>query len=143
MTLTRHPEWRSRLSACIEGALQRPFEWGRHDCALFAAEAVQAMTGTDFAEFWRGRYRSAAGAMKILGRGGYDSHVDYAAAHLPELHPALAATGDIAVIAAAEGPALGVVTGAFVAVPGPEGLSFVPRSEAVRAFHVPFVGEAG
>lgn len=141
MILIRRPDWRSRLSACIDGALQRPFEWGRHDCALFAAEAVLAMTGTDPAVGFRGNYSSARGAMKILGRGGYDDHVDYAAARLPELHPALAATGDIAVIAADEGPALGVVAGAFVAVPGPEGLSFVPRSRVVRAFHVLFAGE--
>lgn len=141
LRLVRRPDWRSRLSACVEGALKRPFEWGVHDCALFAADAVLAMTGVDHADFWRGRYRTAAGAMKILGRGGYDGHVAYVAAHLPELHPSVAADGDIAVIETELGPALGVVAGALVAVPGPIGLSFVSRAEAMQAFHVPFAGE--
>lgn len=141
--MERLPAWRSRLSACIEGALQTPFEWGQHDCALFVADAVLAMTGTDHASFWRGRYRTAAGAMRILGRGGHDDHVAYVAAQLAEIHPALAATGDIAVVVTPDGPALGIITGPQVAVPDAAGLSFLPRDRAVRAFHVPFAGEDG
>ncbi|MEI2806259.1 MAG: hypothetical protein V9G18_10040 [Albidovulum sp.] len=143
MIPVRRHDWRSRLSGVIEEALQRPFEWGHHDCALFAADAVLAMTGADHATFWRGRYRTPLGAMRILGRGGYEDHVDYVAAHLAEVHPALAAVGDIAVIGSEDGPALGIVTGPGIAVPGPSGLGFAPRAAAIRAFHVPFAGEAG
>lgn len=137
----RLPAWRSRLSTCIEAALERPFEWGEHDCALFAADAVKAMTGVDHASFWRGRYSIARGAMKILGRNGYDDHVAYVAAHLPEVHPAVADTGDIVVIEAPDGLALGVLVGAQIAAPGPAGLGFTSRGHAIRAFHVPFAGE--
>jgi hypothetical protein len=140
MIVRRH-DWYSRLSDAIEGALQRPFEWGVHDCALFAADAVLAMTGVDLADGFRGHYRSAGGAMRILGRGGCDDVTEYAATLLPEIAPALAAAGDIAAVLTKAGPALGVLTGPLVAVPGAGGLGFVSRGEAIRAFHVPFAGE--
>ena len=139
--LVRLPHWRSALSSCIEEALQRPFEWGRHDCALFAADAVLAMTRVDLAAEWRGRYSTARGAIRVLRRDGHDDHIACAAGHLPEVHPARAAIGDIMVVETPEGPALGVLTGAAIAVPGADILGFMSRVDARRAFHVPFAGE--
>lgn len=126
MIPVRRHDWRSRLSAVIEGALKRPFEWGRHDCGLFAADAVMSMTGTDHAAAWRGRYRTAIGALRLLRRSGYEDHVACVAAHLAEIHPTLASVGDVAVVASDDGPALGVWTGPGVAVPGHSGL---PRQQ--------------
>lgn len=140
--VVRLPHWRSALSKCIEEALQRPFEWGRHDCALFAADAVLAMTGVDPAEGWRGRYSTPRGAIRVLRRDGYDDHIAYAEGYLPEVHPARAAMGDIVMVETPVGVALGVLTGAVIAVPDADGLGFVPRVMAHRAFHVPFAGEA-
>ena len=140
--MARLPDWRGRLSACIDASLQRPFEWGVHDCALFAADAVLAMTGTDVAVGWRGRYRSAAGAKRILRKTGYLDHGSMAGTLLGEIPPALAVVGGVAVVEGPDGPALGVVLGATIAVPGTDGLGFLPRSEALRTFHVPFDGEA-
>ena len=39
------PEWQGALEAVIAGARRRSFEWGVHDCVLFAAEAVRIRTG--------------------------------------------------------------------------------------------------
>ena len=43
----RTPYWRSALAAYIAETMRKPFAWGLHDCALFAAGAVEAMTGND------------------------------------------------------------------------------------------------
>lgn len=141
MIPVRRPDWRGRLSAVVEAALQRPFEWGVHDCALFAGEAVLAMTDVDLAEGWRGRYRTQLGALRVLKRAGHPDHVALAAALLPEIHPARASVGDIAAVRVGDNLVIGVVIGPTVAAPGPADLEFVPRTEIHRAFHVPFDGE--
>lgn len=40
-----HPDWEARLIALIEERQDMPFAWGIHDCVLWAAAAVEAMTG--------------------------------------------------------------------------------------------------
>lgn len=68
-TARRH-DWERRLLDFVREC-DRPFSWGFHDCALFAGGAVKAMTGRDFVGDWRGKYRSAAGSLKMLRRSGY------------------------------------------------------------------------
>lgn len=49
--------------------LQAPgpaFAWGRHDCFLWAADAVRALTGQDPAADLRGTYSTARGALRRL-----------------------------------------------------------------------------
>lgn len=140
MSLVRRHDWRSRLSAVIEEALQRPFEWGHHDCALFAADAVLAMTDRDLAEGLRGEYANDRQALKLLTCRDFDPE-DHARALLPAIHPALAQVGDVAILPP-EGPWYGIFTGAAIAVVAPAGLAFLPRAAAIRALHVPFAGEA-
>lgn len=141
--LIRLPAWRSRLSACVEGALHRPFEWGRQDCALFAADVVQAMTGVDPAREWRGRYSTRIGAARILRKIiGANGETGLAGKYFPEIAPVLAADGDVAVVDQDGRRVLGVILGPMFGSPGPDGLAFVPSDEVIRAFHVPFDGEA-
>lgn len=58
MSLRRLPGWEARLEAMLRAAEGRPFSWGECDCCLLAADAVQALTGHDYAADWRGLYRS-------------------------------------------------------------------------------------
>lgn len=126
--------WQIRLAAYLNDCSRRPLEYGQHDCALFAAGAVQAMTGIDLAEGWRGRYTTLRGGLRVLRAQGYADQVALAAAHLPEtVSPR---PGDLAVIDAPHGPALGVVQGAMVYVLGDPILSLVPVSAASRFFEV-------
>lgn len=141
MIFVRLPDWQALLSAEIARALRRRFEWGVNDCALFAADAILAMTGEDPAEGWRGRYTTARGARRILHRAGYGSQVAVAARLFARVPPASARVGDIAVLARPEGLTLGVVAGEMIAAPGPDGLAFAPRGEALEAYLVPFAGE--
>jgi len=52
--VNRLPDWRRKLELYLRDASTRPFRPRPHDCALSAAGAVKAMTGTDLA---KGRLR--------------------------------------------------------------------------------------
>jgi hypothetical protein len=122
----RFEDWPGRLACAIEGARARPFEWGAHDCALFAAGVVEQLTGHDFAAEFRGRYASHAEAVAVLGaRGGLEAVVAGLLGE-PRSFPALAQRGDVVLVDTALGPALGVCAGGHAACAGPEGLQFVP-----------------
>ena len=125
-----------RLSLLITYAAetgQKPFRPGRHDCALFAAGWVKIATGQDFARGWRSTYRSLKRGQQLLEEAGFADHVALAAAHLPEIAPAFAQIGDLAVL---ETQAFGIVAGEMIYCLKPEGLGLVPRSAMRRAFAV-------
>ncbi|HEV8037099.1 DUF6950 family protein [Yoonia sp.] len=121
------------LIAYAAEAGQQPFRPGRHDCALFAAGWVKLVTGRDFARGWRSTYRSLRRGQQLLEEAGFTDHLAFAAAHLPEIAPAFAQVGDLAVL---ETQAFGIVAGEIVYCLRPEGLGLVPRSAMRRAFNV-------
>jgi uncharacterized protein DUF6950 len=127
-------DWRVRLGAYLATEARRPFEYGTSDCALFAAGALNAMTGSDPSANYRGRYTTLRGGLRILRKDGFRDHVEKAAALLSEVAPQRARVGDIAVVETSEGPSLGVVQGEWVAVRTLTGLGFVPIDQAKRVF---------
>lgn len=129
--------WEKRLNDTIESARDKPFVWGTHDCALFAAECVQAVTGRDYAAPFFGQYDSVAGASALLdSHGGLEGIV--AAAGFAEIPPAFATRGDLALVENDGRELLGVLelSGRFVAAPGAEGLLLLPLSQARKAWRV-------
>jgi hypothetical protein len=124
--MKRFEDWPRRLAAAIEAARGRPFCWGEHDCLLFAADVVHAITGLDPAASWRGRYDSRAAAAHHLSELGGLEAVVTGALGTPLSHPTLAQRGDVVMVDTNEGPALGVCNGANAACAGPEGLTFKP-----------------
>lgn len=135
--MMRHPDWYARLAAYVAQVEAQPFVPGRFDCALFAAGAVEAMTGVDLAAHWRGRYRSVRGGVRVLRAEGYADHVALAAAHFEAIPPAMAGIGDLGVVPSDTGHAMGVVLGSTVAVLRPEGgLGRVALSQLMGAFRV-------
>lgn len=133
--MKRHDNWRSLLTDYVVQTAGDPFAPGKSDCALWAAGAVKAMTGQDFARGFRG-YKTLAGGIKLLKKAGYADHVALAADKLPEIAPALAQVGDVAVVATPDGPALTIVQGELIYVPSQSGRGLVPLTSAVRAFRV-------
>ncbi len=127
-------DWRARLGAYLATEARTPFEYGRSDCALFAAGGLNAMTGSDPAANYRGRYTSLRGGLRILRKDGFRDHVERAAALLAEVSPQRARVGDIAVVDTADGPSLGVVQGEWIAVRTMIGLGFVAIDQAKRVF---------
>lgn len=132
----RQSDWKTRLIGYLGIVAQQPFEPGVSDCALFAAGAVQAMTGVDLAADWRGRYATLADGLALLQSRGFADHIALAAGHFAEIPPALAAAGDLAVVQGLEGEALGVVQGEGLYVLTPTRLGILPLTHAIRAFRV-------
>lgn len=141
MTMGKLPDWQDRLAAYLEDCQGRRFAYGSHDCALFAAGAVEAMTGVDLAEGWRGRYRGPASARRALGGSpaeGLMATVD--AALGPRRAPGEALAGDVlAVPLSATRIALGVCVGAgdmVALVRYPSGLVVRGSDPALAAWSV-------
>lgn len=108
-TALRTGDWEQALAAYFAACERKPYAWGEHDCVLFAAGAVLAVTGEDPAAAIRGRYRSKAGAARLLrelGAGTLEATLD---SLFPERPVAFARRGDLAL----HDGAIGVVSGRF------------------------------
>ncbi len=121
---TRLTDWQTRLHECITAAQALPFEWGVHDCCLFAADCVHVITGVDHAASFRGKYSTALGAQRVITeRGGL---VAFLTEQLGEpVHPALAQTGDVGLFKEGEQDALAVFAGSAWFATGPQGTTMV------------------
>ena len=64
--MKRYPDWEKRLHLICRERMRVPFAFGQQDCALFVADAVVAMTGTDLAAEVRGQYDSKESAQTLL-----------------------------------------------------------------------------
>jgi len=143
----RCPDWRARLSAYFVAVAARPLVYGTHDCALFVAGAVEAMTGVDPAARWRGRYESILEGLDLLGQDdslgenadGERDHIHIVKGLFKRVPQAFAQVGDIAVVGVAGQniPALGIFEGQHIAVLREGGLGMIPRETAILAYRVP------
>jgi len=159
--MKRFENWPELLAAFLEQHKATPFEWGRFDCALFAADAIHIMTGVDLAEDFRLQYDSALGATRqmqkflkhfyvqpsILMDEDTERLLEKVAAPIcfehgmQEIPVALAARGDLVFLAVEETHALGIVgldgmTARFVGGPDVPGLLAIPLSACKRAWRV-------
>lgn len=135
--MSRRPNWRVYLDGLINERLRRPFAWGSNDCALFAADAVEAVTGVDPAAGLRGM--SVRQALRYVeSAGGIFRLVPDALPLLP--NASLAIDGDIAMIEQqARGTrrlALGVVHDGRILGPSRLGLAGVPMHRAIQCWGV-------
>lgn len=131
----RLPDWRRRLELYLADAARVPFAHGTHDCALFAAGAVKAMTGHDPAADYRGRYGSFKEGLRALRASGDSDHLALADRLFEAIPVATARPGDLAAVPMPR-PALGVVQGELIYLVGDEGLRLVPLTSATRAWRV-------
>lgn len=135
--------WPELLGAFLESRNAEPFAWGGNDCALFACDAVFAMTGVDMAVEFRGTYNTLAGATRAIRKfagGGLDQLADKIAMQLEvaEIKPLLAQRGDVVIFDTEQGATLGVVGlhGYLAHSVGPQGAVAVPVSACRRAWRI-------
>jgi len=64
--IKRYDDWQLRFETLVAENMSKAFSWGSHDCMLWAANAVEALTGFDAAEDLRGTYDSALGAARVV-----------------------------------------------------------------------------
>lgn len=130
MAITKYPDWLDRLTAFLVGRRKQPFAWGSHDCALFVCDGILAMTGTDLAAAFRGRYSDGGGAMSAIQAAGHEDLEQLAesitaAAGMTEVPLENAQRGDVLLWHQSDGGAtLGLVStdGLHGLFAGPNGL---------------------
>ena len=144
MTL-RYQDWPVRFERALEAFRDEPWRWGFHDCAMFAAHIVEAITGADCARGLRG-YKSARGAAAIVKKkGGFFEMIDECAAKnkIKQCDPAFASRGDVVIAEHSTdisfgGMAAGVVglSGRHVAVAAKVGWIWIPIETVLHAWKV-------
>lgn len=147
------PQFMERLFAAVAARRGRGFQWGVHDCCLFACDVIRDAGGVDYAAPFRGRYRTAAGAARSLKRfagpapgvGRRPGAPDIslleaviekiaAARQRPEVPVLRAERGDLLLIDTELGPALAVCLGETLVAAGPTGTVLRPLAAARRAW---------
>jgi hypothetical protein len=135
----RLPDWPERLVALVEARRRMWFEWGTHDCTSFACDAVLTVTGADPWAQHRGTYGDEEGAERILAaHGGMEmlAEVTFRTFGAPDCPTDLAQRGDVGLVKYGNTRSLGVILGGSVAVPGLDGLGFLPVRNVVRAWAI-------
>lgn len=148
-SITRLPDWPERLVNYLERMKGTPFEWGKNDCILFALGAAQAMTDVDTAKDFRGMYKTALGAARVMQKKFGTTNLSKAADVFrikwgsEEVPILMAQRGDIveADVVSAEGghgPSLGVVDldGTHALFTGPTGVIKIKITNCQRAWRV-------
>lgn len=129
----RLPDAAARLRSLVEARMPAPFAWGVHDCALWAADAIQAQLGADPAQALRGRYRTQLGALRLVAPLGGLPGVAAAVLGAPLRSPLLACAGDVGYTRQG---ALAVCAGETWLVATREGMGHLPLADAVQAWRV-------
>jgi hypothetical protein len=131
----RLPDWQLRFADLVAARLSAPFAWGQHDCCLWAADVVQAITGIDPAAHLRGQYTDEKSALRLVrSLGGLES---IASAALGAATTARFATvGDVVLITHERITTLAVCNGTSLLAPGAAGLQAVAMPVDCLAWRV-------
>ena len=83
--------WQPDALAVMRKAMDTPFQWGVHDCALFVAEMTDAQMGTKIAATIRDQFADRQGATAFLRQHGHDGLVAMIQSYLGKPIPILRA----------------------------------------------------
>lgn len=124
------------LRQFLDARRAEPFRPSLSDCAMFAADWIVELTGSDPAVPWRGRYNSLDEGRALLARDGFASPAEVLASILVKNAGWMQAqTGDVAVLIEADEEAMGIVGGGHIHVLRPmRGLGAVPLDRAIRIY---------
>jgi hypothetical protein len=131
-----------RLGRVIDCYRASSFEWGHHDCVLFAARCVDAQCGSNFEERIRQdfRYGSALSALRLIQEaGGFEAIVSrYLGAAVPASDLKI---GDVVL---GRGPGifadcqmLGICDEELFVAPDSQALVWLPMKLALKGWHCP------
>ena len=130
----RKESWDIDLITFIRSREKTPFEWGSHDCTMFAVDCAKAITGVDLARKYRG-YKTREGADTIISTAG--SLRELVTSNIgPEISPKMASRGDWVLIECDGQQALSVCLGIMAIAAGENGLSMRPMKDAITAWRI-------
>ncbi len=115
-------DWQIRFEGFIAQRSAKPFTWGTNDCAVFAADCVQALTGVDVAQPSLRKHKTELQAARLLKRHG--GVVGIATAALGQPVPAMQAqVGDVVLAKSNGRDMLAICNGATCMAPSGTGLA--------------------
>ena len=133
---TRVSNWENLLVQYLEDCRNKPFKWGEHDCALFTAKWEKILINKSrFAEFFN-KYKTALGSFRALKKYGKGDLVSTVDAKLDKIDKKKITRGDIVSVNTNEGIALGIYTGAKIAVVSLDGLIFLSLDDAIDCWRI-------
>jgi hypothetical protein len=116
-----------KLHEYLTENLKTPFEWGKHDCVLFANNWIFLKTGKNILADYP-KWASAKEALRFLQQeGGIKAAVDK---RLKQIHPNLAKDGDIALYE----ESICIFSGSKIVGPSESGLIYLDRTKALCAW---------
>ena len=134
--ITRNQDWQLAFEKCVAENYHTRFEWGTHDCCLWAANLVLAITGHDVAADFRGKYSTAKGAAEILAANDGMTALWTKLLDTEAVSPLFASIGDV-VLAEVDGQeTMTVCNGDTLLATGTTGLCTLPISSALKAWKI-------
>lgn len=134
----KHPDYINRLLAAIEAAKKKPFDYGKYNCGLFAAECIDAMVvGSDRASELRGNFSDEESARAFVAHyGSIEAAITHRLGH-PLRSWAQARRGDVCLVPTQDGPGIGVCIGTHVAMMAPgQGLTHMRIDQALAVWRI-------
>lgn len=129
----RLENYNTLFSNFVDEVRLRPFDWGEWDCCIWAADAVEVITGEDKLAIFRGTYNDELSAMKALRRIGEGTLLKTLVKHLGgPIHPAKAILGDVVYYKRI----VGICLGEYSLFVGPKGLQRIPTLKMEHAFEI-------
>ena len=128
--------WPTLLAHFIRSRKDEPFKWGTNDCCLFVADAVECITGIDYASTYRGTYTTKIGAYRALKKQANGTVAGAWSQHFDEIPVKSMGRGDVALVLVENEPAVSICFGAKLWIVSKQGLITLPRSQAVQAWRV-------
>ncbi len=134
----RTHDWPEKLYASIDKAKTQAFEWGTHDCACFVCDCVEAMTGNDPFKELRGKYSTAAGAMRAIRKWANVNDLPALATSFwgESIEISYASRGDVILIEYEGNDNFGIIVGTHAVFLTPEGIISIPVNKCKMAWRI-------
>lgn len=142
--MRRFENWPELLARFLAERNNMPFEWGRNDCTLFAADCVWSLTGIDPVPDLRGTYTTALGAQRAIADVFGSPSLEVATMNMAarwgveEIPPLMAQRGDVVLHPNDGRPCLAISVGRQCAAPSEAGLAQLTMRPARRAWRTPY-----
>lgn len=121
------------LQQYLDTVRNRPYEWGVHDCAMFAANAVDNMRGTSYGLKVQEFGATSARAYRALLRGGRTLE-SMASEVMGDPVVKKIESGDVVLIGKGRRACLGIADPPLAYAAGPVGFSPVPLHAVTRVW---------
>lgn len=132
----RLADWQLNFEKFIAKYRHSPFVWGKHDCCLFAANSVLAITGKDYAESLRDSYDSVESAVKVIKQFGGIESIASSLTGISPVSASYADVGDVLLVLQCGREMLAVCNGSTMFAPGERGLITLETHTALKTWKI-------